>query len=66
MVCKPQHNETMKKHKELSMINFIFQLSDKFIALKTDIQTSMISKSQDYSTGYKHLDCVDKNAMRSC
>lgn len=45
MVCKPQHNETMKKHKELSMINFIFQLSDKFIALKTDIQTSMISKS---------------------
>lgn len=44
-VGKPQHNETMKKHKELSMINFIFQLSDKFIALKTDIQISMISKS---------------------
>lgn len=37
MVCKLQHNEPTKKPKELSMINFIFQLSDKFIPLKTDI-----------------------------
>lgn len=48
MVCKPQCNEPIKKHKELSMINFIFQLSDKFIPLKTGIQTSMTKHSKSY------------------